>query len=337
MMKRFFSLILAIAMVLTAMAQSSGIVLSYNKGKELRFFKADQLSLAMDEAENNDTIYFGPGRYGIGSKITKPLTFIGTGCHSNGTYLYPLTSSSDYSSEPLYLEIDPRLEEDKKVISFEGMSFAPYNTNNSIYIRPCSNLKLLKLVSTSISTLFDNKDFVIDNLIIDKCILSFLELSNFTTKHCTVNNTIIRINNGYYNVKGGCDSKFGVATFDHCFLEKLDDDFVGIVKHSIIHTSDAGSDALLENCLYYRTYGTPETECTWINSENIYQYETEYETQKCNDGTLYGTRGGSSPRTPYPPYPTADTSADSTGKAKSFLDYDALNKKLSITVKMLGK
>ena len=81
-MKRILTLLAAITMVMSAMAQSAGITLSTNNGEELRFFRADQLQQAIDEAQANDILYFASGYYDlnqINHKITKPLTFIGTG------------------------------------------------------------------------------------------------------------------------------------------------------------------------------------------------------------------------------------------------------------------
>lgn len=62
-MKRVLSFIVAVMSVMTAMSQSSGIILSYNKGEQLKYYKNDQIAQAVNDAEVNDTIYFGPGDY----------------------------------------------------------------------------------------------------------------------------------------------------------------------------------------------------------------------------------------------------------------------------------
>lgn len=123
-MKRFLTLLAAIVMAMTAMAQNAGIVLSYNKGKELKFYANYELNKAIDDAEVNDTIYFGSDYYNIDVlpkykdnrdwvQINKPLTFIGSGAQDGGTKL----SGDMY----IFLNIDASLDHVKKVFSFEGI------------------------------------------------------------------------------------------------------------------------------------------------------------------------------------------------------------------------
>lgn len=336
-MKRFLTFLAAIMMVMIAMAQSSGIVLSYNKGKELKFYASDKLNDAINDAEVNDTIYFGPGVFELVSTITKPLTFIGSGAHSEGTYLMPADyNSNDYRAVTIQLKIDSQLDKSKKTISFEGMNIAG-NYYHEVHIQSSSDIEVLKFVNVRLNDFKDHESYVIGNFILDRCCLEYLDLGHFTTKHVSVNNTKFDTY-PYGYVIGGCDSSYGVATFDHCYIHYIRSSFVGLIKHSIINTTYAGSDAALENCLWYKDNGdSSKTDCKNLNHPNIYDYESLY-SEICSDNTVYGTRGGETPYTYYPQYPTADTSDDpDTGKAKSYLEYDALNKKLTIKVKRLGE
>lgn len=337
-MKRFLTLMVAIITVIAATAQNSGIVLSYNKGKELKFYSANSLEAAIEDAEVNDTIYFGPGKYNIGylpvSKtnadvklITKPLTFIGSGGSSAGSRL---------TGGQIAISIDSSLEDSKKNVSFEGLNI------DQNYIASYSDLNELKLVNVSLSSFkdYDESDSsvkgVINNLYIDRCNIDVLDLGGFLNKHVNVNNTKIQ---DY--IAGGADRSYGVATIDHCYIEVVDGSFVGLVQHSLIYSMYADIDASFENCGYYyrSNYNSSLTECKFIDEDRLYDFDNDPSSLgNCNDGTFFGTLGGKTPYTLYPQYPTANTLNNSeTGKSNSFVDYDAINKKLTITVKRLGE
>ncbi|MDE6480058.1 MAG: hypothetical protein K2L45_07280 [Muribaculaceae bacterium] len=323
-MKRFLTLLSVIAMVMTAMAQSSGIVLSYNKGQELKFYGAYQLDKAIEDAEVNDTIYFGPGEYDLSvlpekdsdsKKLIKPLTFIGSGAHSEGT---SFTGVMD-----LYLDVDPSLDHSKKVFSFEGLRLDVFR------IRPYSDLKELKLVNFRCNYYSEieekDKGGIVDNLIIDRCSLSVLALDSYSTKHVTVNNTKI-----YQEFTGRSDSSYGIASFDHCLIEFSCG--TGIIRNSIIQEIQSGSATSYEHCVYNTDcYGKSSLkEC--ISRPKYWASDLDKDPSSlgiCEDGTVYGTLGGETPFTLFPQFPTADAS-------ESYLDYDALNKKLTINVKLLG-
>lgn len=342
-MKRFFAIIVAVLSVMTAMSQSSGIILSFNKGEQLKYYKYDQIGQAVNDAEVNDTIYFGTGEFDLRSLpehgyssyrcINKPLVFIGSGAHDGGTKF-----KNDYASR-IYLKVDSLMDESKRIFSFEGISI-----NGSVVV-PHSNIKQLKFSNTKIETIQDRVERevieehpYIDELIVDRCSIHYLRLDSCLTKHVSVNNSKLQ------DVYGGCDSSTGVATFDHCYIAYLQENFIGLVQHSIIYRANyTGSQTSLENCQYRDVNSAVmKDECTQI----LNGYESDIANLDndpsslgmCNDGTLYGTLGGKTPYTLYPSYPTADTSVDpDTNKAKSNVDYDDLNKKLTITVKRLGE
>lgn len=333
-MKRFLTLIVAIMMFMLAMAQSSGIVLSYNKGKELKFYSSDQIAKAIEDAEVNDTIYFGTGTFSLNSlprynncrQITKPLVFIGSGAHSGGTF-FNLVSN-------LYLNIDSSIDEGKKrLFSFEGIDFG-----NSYYILPASDIEVLQFVN-SVCKFADYNDLssyyqpVIVEFKIDRCQIGILDMRRYKTKHINVNNSKIS------SLYGGCDSS-SVAVFDHCFMEGISKEFIGIIKYSLIRGIEAGNDTQLEDCYWYADGGNSyKINCKQIKDSNVKKYDDDPSILgNCEDGTVYGTLGGKTPYTLYPQYPTIDTSIDpNTNKAKSYVEYDSLNKKLNITVKRLGE
>ncbi|MDE7419297.1 MAG: hypothetical protein K2N35_03720, partial [Muribaculaceae bacterium] len=153
-MKRFFLFLVGIFIVITSMAQSTYIVLSYNKGEELRFYRPDQITDAIDKAEVNDTIYFGIGNYNMDylcsrddyfegipadgiPTINKPLIFIGSGAHSGGTCFY--------GGQRLIINIDTSLDDNIKKLSFEGISFG-YD-ENVFNIEIASSLQELKFAN----------------------------------------------------------------------------------------------------------------------------------------------------------------------------------------------
>ncbi|MDE7408766.1 MAG: hypothetical protein K2N09_01955 [Muribaculaceae bacterium] len=319
-MKHFLTLFATIIMVMTAMAQNAGIVLSYNKGSELKFYSYDQLHKVIEDAEVNDTVYFGSGTIDISvlptynnnyqwCQINKPLTFIGAGAQEGGTKL----SGNKY----IFLNIDPSLDHMKKVFSFEGIEFP-----SDRRIMPSSDLRDLKFVNVKSGYIdkgnSQEKTFVVDNLIIDRCSFYQLSLKNFSTKKATINNTKIAV------LEGGCDSS-GVATLEHCSISRISSDVIGLIKYSLYETDFSGTQCVLENCFR-------------INSDLDRVDDNPSSLGKCDDGTVYGTLGGQTPYTLFPQYPTPDTSIDSnTGKPKSYVEYDSLNKKLTITVKRIGE
>lgn len=331
-------------MAVVAMAQNAGIILSYNKGKELKFYTSDELNKAINDAEVNDTVYFGPGTFSLANlpkydtsyennrQINKPLTFIGSGAHAGGTFI-----EGNYD---IYLTVDISLDESKKIYNFEGLRFE-INQNSGAGMVPYSNIKELNLKNVMLYRFVDmfsnvelDETYSIDNLNIDRCYLSGLYIIDFLTKHVNVNNT--KMNNMY----GGCDSDYGVATLDHCYIGNIGDNTVGLIQHSLIYNTSADERTSIEDCWLYGNDGSANmTECRELSDSKVSDLDNAPSSLgKCKDGTAYGTTGGIRPYTLYPQYPTPDTSVDSdTGKSRSYVDYDVLNKKLTITVKRLGE
>ena len=130
---------------------------------------------------------------------------------------------------------------------------------------------------------------------------------------------------------------------DHCYIGNLDNDFKGIILNSLLNNSHGSADVTLQNCGYngYYSGSSLKTNCRHIEySANTYDDNPESidATFLCDDGvtpfvttdgTVFGTSGGQNPYTLYPSYPTPDATA-------STVEYDAINKKLNVTVKILG-
>lgn len=345
-MKRFLTLLAATVIVMAAMAQSSGIVLSYNKGKELKYFRPSELADAINEAEVNDTIYFGLGKFDLSGlpsykssssdkHIDKPLVFIGS-CAYGYDENYNITEFANVGN--LYISADSSLDESKKKYSFEGIDINSSYNNNEYYIRPASDLNEIKLANFSgkfsDANKYEDEQFVIKNVIVDRSLLTKLNLYTFKTRCADIRNTFI-----VSNIDGGCDKDFGVATLDHCFIGAIYSNFVGLVQHSLINYTHADNQTSLVDCIYYNDDGNSYKDgCSNINSDlGPFNWDPSKLGKNCNDGTPYGVRGGLTPYTLHPQYPTADISVDGeTNKAKSFVDYDNVNKKLTITVNLLG-
>lgn len=346
-MKRFLTFLAAIVIVMAAMAQSSGIVLSYNKGTELKYFAPNQLAAAINEAAVNDTIYFGLGNYdlsglpgyepshdGSDKLINKPLVFIGSRAYGYDEN-YNITKFTNIGN--LYISADSSLDESKQKYCFEGIDINS-EWGNSTSIRPASNLNEVKLANFSgrysDENQYQEQQFVINSLIVDRCLMVELYLNSFQTRCADIHNTFI-----VSSIGGGCDKDFGVATLDHCLISNINSNFVGLVQHSLIETTSADNRTSLEDCYYRYEYGDAYKDgCTQID-KNIGEinWDPSKLGKNCNDGTAYGTSGGVTPYTLNPQYPTADISIDAdTNKAKSFVDYDNVNKKLTITVNLLG-
>lgn len=338
-MKHFLTLITALMTVITAMAQSPGIVLSYNKGQELKFFKSNQLADAIDAAEVNDTLYFGSGTYNINNlpdynsdyntkrcQINKPLTFIGIGCDNNdGTVFY---SSTGAYSMTCFLNIaDSGIEKTKRNFGFEGICFDCFT------IHLATDLNKLELVNCSVEV-NDRNDYndtycAIDTVRIDRCSGRSLLFPGRRIKCMEINNSRYfgqQSNKWDWSkpsISGGCDSNFEMASISHCYLGYIPTGFEGKVQYSLIKSCDSKTVSL-EDCIVDS------------NAENLDDDPTSL--GDCKDRTAYGTSGGSTPYTPYSQYPNPDTSIDvTTNKPKSYVDYDALNKRLTVTVKLMGK
>lgn len=189
---------------------------------------------------------------------------------------------------------------------------------------PSSDLKEIKFVNVKNSYIdkgySQTEAFTVDNLIIDRCDFDYLDLRNLSTKNASINNTKI------FRLDGGCENSYG-ATLNHCSIASIGSDFVGLIQYSLIGDGLSGTQCVYENCHYTGS------------SFNLYKLDDNPSSLgKCDDGTVYGTLGGQTPYTLFPQYPTPDTSIDpNTGKSKSYVEYDGLNKKLTITVKRLGE
>lgn len=318
-------MIAILGMALTAMAQSAGITLSSNG--TLKFFRSDQFGDAIDAAQPNDTIYFAPGEYQINKlwewdnwnsrKITKPLVLIGAGGHENGTRF------STSSSQSLYIDLSQY--DTNNNFSMEGIR---YNGGRIIVASDIDNLTFRNMYVQEFGyTVNDTVTAKVNNMLVDRChITSEVELGNDRVASANFLNSKIN------NIKGSCTNNIPAA--NHCKLWNVDSSFTGFILNSFIRYGDV-TNSSLENCGYYSVSGVSETNTK--NSFNIgYDFDGYDDNPSqldasyvSNDGTPMGTSGGDNPFSLYPSYPTPDVT-------KSTIEYDVNNKKLNVTIKLLG-
>ena len=346
-MKRIFSLLAICTFGLAAMAQNAGILLSYNKGEELKFYRSNDLAKAIDDAEVNDTLYFGAGDYDLVQfpqyenstntdhrQLTKPLTFIGAGAQDNGTRF-----TRGFN---LFINIDPSIkDESKRNVSFEGINFS-----SRWDIFPASNINELKFVNSNMRFsdngysdyyMQEEPDYKVNKLIIDRCRMDNLSLTGNKVGKADVKNTKIE---GY--VYGNCSDNSAAAALNHCYIGYIDSNFIGLITNSFIYYDYASAENVLQDCYYYGSYysegNSTVEDCKTLDTSDVdYCDNNPSPYGNCSDGTLYGSLGGNNPFTLYPSYPTPDTTVDSNDNKKSFIDYDIINKNLTVTVTLLGE
>lgn len=333
-MKRILTLIVVFFTMISTFAQSSGITLSYNKGQELVLFSSDQLAEAIEVAEVNDTIYLSQGVYSLdklpkylGSsdqnarQLVKPLVFIGAGSYSTGTVI---------RADELYINIDPSIDLDKRVISFDGIEFSDTSVyeslTNLILISDISELKFL-------DTKFDfiiKSDAHIDNLFVTFCESFVLNIGENNVGKVIVNYSYVS------NVYGKCKDGNASYYFDHCLIKSLKDNFTGFVTHSVIvEILVTNPETRVFDCVYKSVNNSNKNildNCKSPDLPNVFNNifllrfggaDDYYEWfGNCSDGTVYGMYGGVN-------RPTLNHIYISGSK----IEYDAINKKLIITVK----
>lgn len=329
-MKRILTLLAAISMVLSAMAQTAGITLAYNKGEKMLFYPANKLAQAIEDAKPNDILYFSAGSYNLGNlprsnygngyEITKPLTFIGAGAFDNdkGTYFY--------SDGNLYLNLEKSQDNSDVKFAFEGIKLS-----NTLCVDSNIDELVFRNFQGSITTNYNEEsEFLIGNLLVDRCNLHELNLIGDHVNKANVNNTIIE-----ERIYGGCvipekASEGSLLSLDHCRIKYVDSSFVGNIKNSFLQDV-SGSSASLDYCGYHNAPDAAKTNSfeipygTWYDKDDN---PSEYGT--CSDGeTPYGTSGGITPYSLYSSYPTPDPQ-------ESSFDYDKISNTLTITVKLKG-
>lgn len=313
-MKRILTLLAAIGLVMTAMAQTAGITLSTNNGEELIFFRADQFQQAIDKAQANDILYFAAGTYSIDQidrKITKPLTLKGAGAQgekNGGT-----TFTAGWSN--LYIEIDPTLPEQTRNVYFEGIML----DDNVSEIRLSDGTILDELGFTNFygSLNISNDNCQIGSLKMDRCQLNRdLNIGEGKVGKADISKTKI----WYHTVWGSCSNSDDSFTLYHCLIGRVDNYLKGIVKNSLIEelTDDWNSN----NIPYFQSCGF--TKENWynivINKDQYCQLFSGYDIENlnndptaqpasCEDGSHFGTMTKENPFSLYPSSPTPNPAA----------------------------
>lgn len=339
-MKRILILLSVCLMTSVVLAQNAGIMVSVNKGKDgLKFFRSNQLMEAIEAAEINDTIYFTAGSFDFYQlpdidgdyykrEWSKPLVVIGAGAQDdNGT--------SVSMPGTLFLKFDESIPLEKRDVSFEGM----YIPN---WVSPGSEVNELTFRNFR-GTFYDRNELLqneegtedwerphtyIHKVDFDNCYMDQINLEERNVYKIEVNNSRISA------VNGACAevSEGQTFTLDHCRISEVSSGFWGLVMNSLIRFDYSGADGQFNSCGIYNRELNPSKDKNCV-SVGYFYYE-DNDMPSANDGGSTKLADGSymgltEDYTLYPSYPTLDVK-------KSEIDYDSINKQISITVKLLG-
>ncbi len=313
-MKRILTILAAMCMVGSAMAQAPTITLS--SGGKLQLFSAGQLGAAIDAANPNDTIYLSNGTFsGIPSKagydgylISKPLVIIGSGAST-------CTINLGNSSHRICINLN---NSDGK-FSLEGV-----NTVQEIDI--VSEMDQFTMMNTETTSL--KIQAPLNSLTVDRCkISSDLILNNNNDSISPVKNAYLR-NSMLGDISNSCDE---LCTVINCFVNRVEYSFIGYILNSVILYPQNGDYATYDSC-YIGNYGS-QANCTAVSYSLIEQYASgQFDVANewlGNDGTVVGVMGGNGPTYSLnPSYPTPDAT-------NSTLEYDKVNKQLRIKVSLI--
>lgn len=349
-MKRIFTFIASIVMVLSGMAQSSGILLSYNKGEQLKFYVRNDLQKAIEDALIGDTLYFSAGSFSFSflpqiddnyyrREWTKPLVMIGAGAQdSNGTtFSIPGT---------LYLNFDQNVPIEKRNLSFEGIYLS------SSKVCQMSDVNELTFKNFRGNTISDNDDLTKQPDDADAS-WKFPAIQKLTMDNSQINDFSFAYGwcykIGIYNSKfnsfnGRCNPNEGqtAAIIDHCRIDRLFGWTTGIVKNSLIMSDQSGENGTVQinNCGWFgsnNSANSPKTGCVELSSSFNWDGDniptvTGGGSLTLSDGSSMGT---TSDYSLYPSYPTLYYNSEDTENTSN-IDYDTINKKITIKVKVLG-
>lgn len=334
-MKRIFSLLAVCMLAIAAMAQNSGITLSYNKGKELKFFRSNQLMEAINAAEINDTLYFSAGSFDFYQlpqinddyykrEWSKPLVLIGSGAQEEGgTYVsMPGTLFLNFEGVPF----------EQRNISFEGIWFP----NEICQLSDINELAFRNYRGYSIFDVDDitkkpeDADENWKGPLIESVILNSCQVDEINFNWCRAGKIQVydsKIN----NVLGSCrDQAFLI---DRCRIGNLTDWFTGLIQNSLIKEERTGPNgsAHMDNCGIYSSYNNENStrdNCVSITDFNVFGDDSP--TPLDGGSLAMDAIGTTSAFSLYPSYPTLDLQG-------SEIDYDGINGKVTITVKLLGE
>lgn len=338
-MKRILILLSVCLMTSVVLAQNAGIMVSVNKGKDgLKFFRSNQLMEAIEAAEINDTIYFTAGSFDFYQlpdidgdyykrEWSKPLVVIGAGAQEEG-------GTSVSMPGTLFLNFEG-VPSNQRNISFEGI----YVPNE---ICQLSDINELAFRNFRGYTIFDVDDItkkpedadenwngpLIESVILKSCQLEEINFNWCRAQKIQVSDSKIN------NVSGNCRGN-QTFTIDHCRIGNLTDWFTGLIQNSLISRERTGPNgtAQIDNCGIYSSdnnVNSTRNNCISITDFNVFGDDSP---TPLNGGSLAldgeTTMGTTSAFSLYPSYPTLDVK-------KSEIDYDSINKQISIKVELLG-
>lgn len=362
-MKRFLTfLIFAVFLVVSVHAETGRITLS--SGGKHTYFRADKLQDAINAAQPNDTIYLSPGIFrGVyeeytndeGDKvenytlrITKPLTFIGTGSQirphdssgqstrgSMDKITCTLNSASNSNSviNATVISIDIAVPSASDKMVFEGIlfdTFWPETSSNSHdkHIKSESDLLSLIFKNCAICSVYSYEmvlsftiyerailysDKTIKNLIIDNCdfLSGSIDLSGVRTA---------KLSNSFFNKilsQNQDDDNSSVVDVSHCFASIVDVNSYQVkIENSFVPTTNAAYDYV--NC---------------FDCEGSFTMSAEYIINAgyaCTDGTAIGPHGGDTPISHLPALITLDFE-------KSNVSYNPSTRKMDIHMEVVDK
>ena len=274
-------------------AQVAKVALSH-KGN-LTMYNAENLSDALNDALDGDTIFLNEGTFQGGITISKAITLIGAGQNTiiNGN----ITVSYSGTLKARLLD----------ALNISG-SVSISSTLNGLTIRKCS------------FTRFGTSDGVsLSNAIFDRCyVIGDRFYINTIMKNVRIVNSVIQYPYGYA-------SNVGDVTFSNCNIGYFN--YSNNVKatfiNCIVKIDKTQKDSFFSYCCLSADNGTNTMQNCKIGSfswSNTYQYTPD---MTGTDGTVVGINGGTTPFTLVPSNPKVN---------KYSLNVDTQNKKLTVNI-----
>lgn len=271
-------------------AQVAKVALSH-KGN-LTMYNAENLSDALDDALDGDTIILNEGTFQGDITISKAITLIGAGQNTiiNGNI----------------------------IVSYSGTLKArlldALNISGDVYTS--SVLTGLSIRKCKFSN-FDTQDNRLTNALFDRCYVTYFSIYT-NMKNFQIVNSVI-------DLPSGSAANVGDVTFTNCNI--LDSWNANIVKatfiNCIVRNLYKQKDSYFSYCYLYQDNGTNTMQNCKMGSfswSNFYQYTPD---MTGTDGTVVGINGGTTPFTLVPSNPKVN---------KYSLNVDTQNKKLSVNI-----
>lgn len=320
-MKRLFTLIAAISVLFTTMAQYPMVTLSHNG--ELSFFNDPYaINSAINVAENGDTLYLSEGVFIIAGgalTIKKRVSIVGNGYGTHilgNVYMNMYDNPNSEMNAPLFDGV--RLDE---------LVFLVSNSDSSSRISK-QNFGVSEIRRCWINKLWD-AGYAGTEVTIDKCFINQAQFRGSNDDVIVKNSKFLLIDEGGYRFKGAainCNisskADYYPTTMISCIFESgREPSRDGY--HSILNSVlDFTPSVYTQDCYIYNDEDQPlldENLNCLLNLEELGYLG--------HDGTVVGIYGGDFPFSENPSMPTVDTT-------KSTVEYDSENNKLKVSITM---